>query len=236
MSSDGDPGNAFDWEGRIQQRAADCGITLADEAVALLADHARGVLRANDELHLTTIVEPEEFLERHLGESFEGAAMLDPAIEGEALDLGTGNGYPGLPIAAAREGLKVALVDSSRRKSEFLRQLLREHDAPRVAMLETQVQRPADLEGFGPFRLVTSRAVGGWPKILPRLAPLIDPAGELLVWAGADAEAISRRVVWRRFELQDRRPLPGRDQSWIWRFRPHGFSGSQESPLRRTLR
>lgn len=219
--------DAFDWEGRIRARASSSGIRLADKAVALLADHARRVLRANDELHLTTIVEPEEFLERHLGESFEGAAMLDPAIEGEALDLGTGNGFPGLPISTAREGLKVALVDSSRRKAEFLRDLLRQHDAPRVAVLETQVQRPLDLEGFGPFRLVTSRAVGGWPKILPRLVSMLEPEGEVLVWAGADAEAIARRVVWRRFELEDRRPLPGRDQSWIWRFRPAGFSGSR---------
>lgn len=210
----------FDWEGRIRQRAADCGIDLAEPAAALLAEHARRVLRENEELHLTTIVEPEEFLERHLGESFEGAALLDPAITGETLDLGSGNGFPGLPIAAARPGLSVALVDASQRKAQFLRRLLRDTATANAAVLETQVQRPADLEGSGPFRVVTCRAVGGWPKILPRLAPMVAPGGEVLVWAGADAEAISRRVVWRRYELVDRRALPLREQSWIWRFRP----------------
>lgn len=211
---------AFDWEPRIRERAARCGIELPDRGVAVLAEQARWVLRATAELHLTTIVEPAAFLERHLGEAFEGAAMLDPQVEGLALDVGSGSGYPGLPLAVARPGLALTLAEASRRKALFLRQLVREIALDNVSVLEAQVQRPADLDGHGPFRVITSRALGGWPKILPRLVPLVAPAGELLVWAGADAETIAKRVVWRKFEIAGRRALPGRDQSWIWCFHP----------------
>ena len=95
----------FELKARIRARASDCGIDLTDAAVEALADHARAVLRENEQLHLTTITEPEEFVERHLGESFEGAAMLPPDIEGQFLDVGSGNGYPGLVLGAARPGL-----------------------------------------------------------------------------------------------------------------------------------
>jgi 16S rRNA (guanine527-N7)-methyltransferase len=216
------PAAEFDWEERIRSRASACGIALAAPTVSALALHARWVLRANVELKLTTVIDPGEFLERHLGESFEGAALLDPGTSGPALDIGSGNGYPGLPIAAARPGLALTLAESSVRKAQFLRQILRETDALAAEVLERQVQRAADLEGFGPARVITSRAMGGWPKILPRLASLLAPDGEILVWAGEQAEAVAKRVAWRRFTLAARKPLPGRDQSWIWVFRRAG--------------
>lgn len=211
----------FDWEGRIRARAAECGIDLVDPLPAALASHAVWVLRANADLHLTAITAPEEFLDRHLGEAFEGAAMLDPSIEGQALDLGSGNGYPGLPLVAARSRLRVLLAEASRKKALFLRQVLQETGLARVAVLEAQIQRAADLGELelGPFRVVTSRAMGGWAKILPRLASVLEPDGELLVWAGADVLTIVKRVVWRKFEIVERRPLPRREQSWVWRFR-----------------
>jgi 16S rRNA (guanine527-N7)-methyltransferase len=209
----------FDWAARIRERAASCGIDLDDPLPGFLAAHVVSVLRVNTELHLTTITEPDEYLERHLGESFEGAAMVDPDATGQVLDIGSGNGYPGLPLAAARPRLQVTLAEASRRKGAFLRQFLRESTAVNVSVLEVQVQRPGDLDGFGPFRLVTSRAMGGWTKILPRLAPMLEPGGEMLVWAGDEVETIAKRAVWRRLVPVDRRPLPGRKQSWIWRFR-----------------
>jgi 16S rRNA (guanine527-N7)-methyltransferase len=209
----------FDLETRIRSRASDCGIELADEAVAALAHHARAVLRENQQLHLTSIHEPLEFFERHLGEAFEGAAMLPADVEGLYLDIGSGNGYPGIPLAAARLGLRLSMIEASVRKAEFLRAVVRDAPLPTVSVLETQVQRASDLEGIDPARVITSRAMGGWPKILPRLRTCLDPDGDMLVWAGDEAEKISRREVWKTFTVADKRALPDRERSWIWRFR-----------------
>jgi 16S rRNA (guanine527-N7)-methyltransferase len=209
----------FDWERRIRERARASGIELDDSGATALATQVRWILRSNTELHLTSITEPEEFLERHLGESFEGVALLDPSVAGEALDLGSGNGYPGLPLAAIRTGLRVTLAEASRRKALFLRQVIEATALLNAVILEGQIQRAPELEGLGPFRVITSRAMGGWPKVLPRLAPVLAPDGEILIWAGEETESIAKRVVWRKFELVDRRALPDREQSWIWRFR-----------------
>lgn len=208
-----------DFELRIAARATACGVELSPDALRALAEHARSVVRESDELHLTAIEDPEEFLERHLGESFEGAALIGPESEGTLLDLGSGQGYPALPIAMARPRLSVLLAEASSRKARFLRQTLHDLANPRIEVLEVQVQRPADIVDLPPLDWITSRAMGGWTKILPRLVPCLAPEGQILIWAGADVEKIAHRVVWRRLALVDQRPLPGREQSWIWRFR-----------------
>lgn len=220
-----------DLEERILARAAACGLALDRPAASGLAAHARAVLSAPSELHLTAITDPEEFLERHLGEAFEGAALLDPAVTGVLVDLGSGNGYPGLPLAAARPGLRLIMAEASTRKGAFLRQVVRESGFAPAEVHEAQVQRAADLADVGPVQLLASRALGGWAKIVPRLVPGFAPGGELLLWAGQEVEQIARREVWRRLRLLERRSLPGRDQSFVWRFgRQGGGGGSGGGP------
>ncbi len=220
MSAGSQAFEGFALEETIASRAASIGIALAPGAVASIAGHARAVMGANERLHLTTILGPAEFVERHIGESLEGAAMLDAEAAGTLLDLGSGNGYPGVPLAAARPGLAAVLADASARKAEFLRDAIREAGLEGTRVLERQVQRAADVpELAGLVRVVSTRAAGGWERIVPRLLPCLAPGGEFLIWAGDDLDAVRGRVIWRRLELVERRPLPGRDRSWVWRFR-----------------
>jgi 16S rRNA (guanine527-N7)-methyltransferase len=202
----------------IKSRAAACGIDLHAEMIAALADHAGLVMASNERLHLTTITDPRAFIERHLGEGFEGAAMLAPDVTGELLDLGSGNGYPALPLAAARPGLRPLLTEASQGKAAFLGAVLEECGFT-GRLLSRQVQRPGDLEeGQAPFRLIVTRALGGWERILPRFAQSLQDEGEMLLWAGGDVAAVARRSAWRRLRLLERKALPGRERSWIWRF------------------
>jgi 16S rRNA (guanine527-N7)-methyltransferase len=207
----------FPFEQRIRDRAAASGITLGVERVEALAHHARAVIAAPASLHLSAIRDPGEFLERHLGEAFEGAAMLSENADGKLIDLGSGNGYPGLALAAARPRLNAALVEVSERKSEFLATVVGQW-FPGVVVDRRHVQRAPDLEGLVPVRVIATRAMGGWERILPRLAPSLGVDGELLVWAGDALEKISSRAAWGKLKLHERRALPGRERSWVWRF------------------
>ncbi len=207
-----------DLERRIADRAEASGVTLPDGAALRLAAHVRLVLRENERLHLTTIVEPDELLDRHLGESFEGAALLPEDVGGTLLDLGSGNGYPGVPIAAVRPGLRPVLTEASRRKAEFLREVLASCAAG-GEVFEGQVQRAPDLRGLT-ADVLTTRAMGAWQKIVPRMHAALAPDAHVLVWATADAEPIFRRTVWQRFELRGRRDLPDREACTIWHLKP----------------
>jgi 16S rRNA G527 N7-methylase RsmG len=208
---------SFPFEQRIRNRAAASGIERGVERVEALALHARAVIAAPANLHLSAIRDPEEFLERHLGEAFEGAAMLPEDAAGKLIDLGSGNGYPGLALAAARPGLDAVLVEVSERKSDFLASVVGQW-FPGTVVDRRHVQRAPDLEGLVPVRVIATRAMGGWERILPRLAPSLGVDGELLVWAGDALERISVRAAWGKLRLRERRALPGRERSWVWRF------------------
>jgi len=219
MSARHDPFAGFSLEEAIARRAAVDGIALPPQGLEAIARHARAVLAANERLHLTTITEPREFLERHIGEAFEGAILLPDDVQGTLLDVGSGNGYPALPLVAARPGLRPLLVEASVKKAEFLDNVLRGWSPPGGETRLVHVQRASDLPGAGPIRVITTRGVGGWTRLLPKLAPLLGPEGVILLWAGQEVEDVRRRVAWRRYRLERSRELPGRERSAVWMFR-----------------
>jgi len=206
----------FELEAAIDARARRAGLTLAAAAVRGLAAHARRVIEDAAELHLTSVTEPAEFVERHLGESLEGASLLDPGIRGALVDLGSGNGYPGVVVATARPGLRAVLVEASSKKAAFLRTLGHIEGLAPLRVLGRQVQRVDDLAEVAPVAVITARAVGGWERLLPRLVRALDEDGRVLLWAGDTVTTVSRRAAWRRLHLLRRHPLPGRERSWVW--------------------
>ena len=208
----------FPLEEAISARAASCGIELSPSWCRDLAEHAMAVAEANPLLHLTSILEPREFVDRHLGESFVGASLLDATIQGVLLDLGSGNGYPGLPLVAARPRLRPVLAEASAKKAAFLRDLLARGAFPAAEVLERQVQRASDLHDVAPLQVVTTRATGGWKRIVPRLTPALAGDGSILVWAGEVMESVRSRASWRELELESKAAIAGRQRSWIWKF------------------
>jgi len=202
-------------EAVVAARAERAGLSLPPDTVAALVAHARAVLAANARLHLTALTDPEAFVERHLGESLDGAALLSPDVGGILVDVGSGNGYPGVPLGLARPGLRVVLAEAARKKADFLRQVATSLPEGRFTVLHAQVQRPEDLGGVTPV-ILASRAMGNWERVLPRLARALPAEGRVLLWAGAEVEAILRRDAWRGLRVRRRQPLAGRERSWIW--------------------
>jgi 16S rRNA (guanine527-N7)-methyltransferase len=201
----------------IAERAKAAGIILSKPATQALAAHARAVLVANERLHLTAITQPAAFFERHLGEAFEGAALLPAGIRGVLLDLGSGNGYPGIPLAIARPGLQPVLAEASTKKAGFLREALAAAGLKNGRVLEARVARTVDVDDLPSVAVLATRAMGGWERIVPKLVTRLAPGGLVLIWAGADAEAIMARAAWSRLRVENSRSLPGREQSKVYR-------------------
>jgi 16S rRNA (guanine(527)-N(7))-methyltransferase RsmG len=204
-------------EEAIASRAAASALRLPAAAAQRLAAHAQLVLAWNSTLHLTTITEPRAFIERHVGEAFEGAALLDASIDGTLVDLGSGNGYPGIPIAIVRPGLRAVLAESSQKKAAFLRSALEAAGLTEGRVLEASVQRAADVAELAPIDVLVTRATGGWESIVPRLVNEIRVGGVVMIWAGGDARAIVTRASWKRLALTHAIALPGRSASFVYR-------------------
>lgn len=161
--------------------AARCGETGAGAA---LERHYELLLRWNRVLNLTSIEAPEQIVERHYCESLFLAARL-PAGALAIADVGSGAGFPGIPVAAARPDCRVTLIEAHQRKAVFLREATRGWANVRVlaARAESVVEQ---------FDWAISRAVrlSQIERALERLAP------RYAVLAGNDAPAASGRIAW----------------------------------------
>jgi 16S rRNA (guanine527-N7)-methyltransferase len=148
---------------------------------------------ANKSLNLTRILEPADFWEKHLWDSLQ-PILTNPQLVGPVVDLGTGGGFPGIPIAIARPDWEVTLVDSTAKKINFL-------DSSMGTIPLTNVQAIADrAESFGRhaehrdlYGLVTVRAVAE-PSVCAEYAvPLLAIGGTAILYRGhwTEAEAVS---------------------------------------------
>jgi 16S rRNA (guanine527-N7)-methyltransferase len=160
-------------------------VNLTDAQVAALQAHYELLVRWNRKLNLTTVTDVNEAVTRHYGESLFLAAHL-PAHPLRIVDIGSGAGFPGLPIAVLRPDCEVSLVESHQRKAVFLREASRA--LPNVRVVS---RRAEDLDER--FDWAVSRAVSyeGLASVLKKMAGSVDlltgaedpPAGIGFVWS-----------------------------------------------------
>ena len=129
---------------------------LPDRLPPLLSNYLDLLVRWNARTNLTAIRSPEEMVRRHFGESIFAADRLRDSIPPNLLDLGSGAGFPGVPIALLYPEIAVTLAESQNKKASFLREVCRTLTLPNV---EVWGGRAEDLPAARLFDTVTLRAV-----------------------------------------------------------------------------
>jgi 16S rRNA (guanine527-N7)-methyltransferase len=131
----------------------------------------------NKAYNLTAVREPAEMVTRHLLDSL----VLLPHVAGRVLDVGTGAGLPGIPLALANPALHVTLLDSNGKKARFLRHAQRQIPLTNVEVVEARAEAyvPA-----APFDAAVSRAFASLGDFLTATARLVGPGSSLTMAAG----------------------------------------------------
>ena len=174
-------------ESRLRRNAARLGWELKPSAAARMLAYLEALLLENRRLNLTGVTDPEEALQRHLLDSLalglhlSGRGAPPPA---HLLDLGTGGGFPGVPLAAALPETTVHLVESRGRKVQAVARLCEQAG---IANIVCHHCRARDLAGSkalpsGAPDIILVRAVGSLEKIIAEAAPIMPPGGELVCW------------------------------------------------------
>jgi 16S rRNA (guanine527-N7)-methyltransferase len=137
------------------------------------------LLRWNARINLTAIRDPEEMVTRHFGESLFAARHLFPQRAGATnarstvADIGSGAGFPALPIKLWAQDVSLTLIESNHKKAAFLREVARA-----LALADVQVlTKRAETLTESSYGLVTLRAVERFESILPAAANMISPGG-----------------------------------------------------------
>ena len=152
------------------------------------------LLRWNEKISLTTITDEHEILRFHFGESFFAATAAQIQF-GRLADVGSGAGFPGIPLAMIAPGLQVSLIESNVKKSAFLSGVARAVDLPNVSVLRSRME---ETESDGrKFNFVTARALGGFVQLLAWSSLSLAESGKLILWLGGDdARKIACESAW----------------------------------------
>ena len=174
-------------EGAFRAATEGLGVRLSDEGFALFRAYER-VLRAwSERVRLVSRGDRHRLRERHFLPSLAVVPHL-PAESHALLDLGTGAGFPGIPIKIARRDIEVVLVESARMKALFLKAVCADLGLDGLHVVHARVETLAPQpEHCGRYHRVVARAVGALPQLWDFARPLLAPGGQLLAVKGPDA-------------------------------------------------
>jgi 16S rRNA (guanine527-N7)-methyltransferase len=181
----------------IRRALSEFRLSASDEQVLQIQQYIAILLKWNEKVNLTAIRDPLEILYRHFCECMYAAEAV-PVENGRLADVGSGGGFPGLPLKIIRPHMQVFLVESNLKKVTFLAEVIRELGLRDAQVL---VRRYLELgEELAPLDYVCSRALGEFPVFLD--------------WAGSEQIATKEVILW-----VGARDLPElqKIQTWEWR-------------------
>jgi len=176
--------------------------SLADVQLDQVSAYFDLLLRWNARINLTAVRDPESIVTRHFGESFFAARLLmkqeaggighkaGVGSQGRAIDLGSGAGFPGLPLKIFAPGLALTLIESSQKKAVFLKEAVRT-----LALTDVDVFAGRAEDFTATADLVTLRAVERYERALGAAARLVAPGGRLALLIGSPQAARTPQLL-----------------------------------------
>ncbi|MES9967441.1 MAG: 16S rRNA (guanine(527)-N(7))-methyltransferase RsmG [Sedimenticola sp.] len=166
------------WEKQLADGLRRMDIDLSEQQQGLLLDYLALLLKWNNAFNLTAVRDPAEMVARQLLDSL---SILDMVRGPRVLDVGTGPGLPGIPLAIALPDAHFTLLDSNGKKTRFVQQAKTALGLSNVAVVNGRVEsyRPDS-----PFDTVTSRAFAALPKMVELTRHLVAGGGQLLAMKG----------------------------------------------------
>ncbi|MBI5064494.1 MAG: 16S rRNA (guanine(527)-N(7))-methyltransferase RsmG, partial [Desulfatitalea sp.] len=171
------------WRTLLAKGALEMGLQLDPTHIERMGLHAQALLEWNRTINLTAITDPVEIAVKHFLDAIVPSAHIP--LEGELLDIGTGGGFPGIPLKILRPDQPMTLIDGSRKKINFVKHVIRHLGLEKIKALQTRAELLGDHpEGRGRFNVVVCRAVSDLPAMARLALPLLAPQGKLFLYQG----------------------------------------------------
>lgn len=172
-----------EWTRLIADGAAALGLELRPDQLRLFARHASELLKWNAVSNLTAVTRPEEMACNHFLDSLAPAGLIAPGSS--LLDVGSGGGFPGLPLHIAVDHLQTTLIDAVRKKVSFLRHVVRTLAISGIAAEQQRIEALArSAAGRRSFDVITSRAFSAVTPFVRAAWPLLRPEGRVIAFKG----------------------------------------------------
>lgn len=178
----------------IRRALGEFQLEVSEQQIIYIQQYMKLLLTWNEKINLTAIRDPLEILYRHFCESMF-AAVAVPVENGRLADVGSGAGFPGIPLKIIRPEIQAFLIDSNMKKATFLTEVLRNIELPDTRVLVSRYEELG--EEVAPLDYVCSRAVGDFEPFLAWAASQPIAAKQVILWIGArDLDQARRSGAW----------------------------------------
>ena len=170
---------------RLAQKCSTWNIVLSGAQLDLLDRYAEILVDYNQKVNLTAITSPEGIEDRHFADSLLFAAQ--PEVQGKLVDVGTGAGFPGMPLRILEDDFDLTLLDSLGKRVHWLQEVCDELQLKRVACVHARAEEFA-MQHREQFDIATSRAVAQLSILSELCLPLIKVGGQFIAMKSVDTE------------------------------------------------
>jgi len=171
--------SSYDWKVKLRDGALLLNIHLPEKSIALFERYLRELVVWNARINITAIKTPDDIMVKHFLDSLSILAHLPE--KGRVADVGSGGGFPGIPIKIVRPALHLTLIEAARKKANFLRHIMR---SLKLEAVEIWAGRVEHLPEEKQFDCIISRAFADLKKFLRIAAPLVKEQGIVVAMKG----------------------------------------------------
>ena len=177
-----------EWKDLITDGAGEFNIQLDQGKTDQFAVHAVELIKWNRTINLTAITDPVEVAVKHFLDSIVPACQIPPGAA--LLDIGSGGGFPGIPLKILIPSLSVTLIDSSRKKVSFLKHVIRSIKLKDIEAYHIRADDLAKNSAFvNAFDIIVSRALSAMDTLVETALPLLAKKGMIIALKGIAPEA-----------------------------------------------
>ena len=205
------------WQRLIIEGARHLGLAIDGSVTAQFAVHAAELIKWNRKINLTAITDPQHIAIKHFLDSLIPAKLIPD--EARLLDIGSGPGFPGIPLKIIKSSLSVVLIDGIRKKVNFLKHVLRTLKLENIDALQIRAENLAREPSYtNSFDVIISRALSDLAPFVKKALPLLAPQGMMMAMKGKvdakELDAVLTAVPDDRYSLQiEKYRLPSMDVS-----------------------
>lgn len=181
--------------GRLAGVAASLGIELGGEGVAKFERLTALLLEWNERVNLTALKTVDDIVDKHFIDSLYGHPLLPH--DGFVLDIGTGAGFPGVPLKIAGPGRRILCIDGTGKKIAFVQTVIKELGLKNITAMHQRAEDKGFVFGLrGQLDGVTARAVTDTAALAALAEPFLKKGGVLLLYKGTEeAEAMQGKAL-----------------------------------------
>ena len=205
----------IDFSKELQEKANQINIDIQKEQIEKCYHYMNLLLEWNEKINLTAITDPKEVILKHFIDSFTIHKYIEK--KKKVIDVGTGAGFPGIPISILEQDIEMTLLDSLQKRIQFLEEVIQSLTLQNIHTIHARVEEFANnKKERETYDVATSRAVAPLNVLLEYLLPLVKVGGICICMKGSRTEEIEEaknafNILGGKIEKIEKITLPNSD-------------------------